>query len=210
MSAEPTAGGTTDPGGSVPTGQAPPPSGQEPGGEAAMTLEQALAALERTRREHAGTRSRLTTLERQQQEADAAKLSDLEKAQRERDTIKAELEAERLERREAINRYEVQIAASRLGIVDPDAAAKLLDWDTLEYAEDGSPRGVEKALQALIKARPWLAGQQAQPPGPQANPANPARRNGNPGLTIEDVKRMSPNEVTRRWAEVSKVLAGTQ
>lgn len=168
MSAEPTAGGTTDPGGSVPTGQAPPPSGQEPGGEAAMTLEQALAALERTRREHAGTRSRLTTLERQQQEADAAKLSELEKAQKESTALKAQL----AQRDHADLQREV---AAEVGL--PAQMASRLQGATREELQADA-----KALAKLIPAAA------EQPAAFGANPANPARTNALPDMTIADLK----------------------
>ena len=57
------------------------------------------------------------------------------------------MEAERLDRRDTVNRYEVRLQASRLGIVDPEAAEKLLDWAAVEYDDHGSPKNLEKALQ---------------------------------------------------------------
>lgn len=190
-----------------------PPAGQEPqvgAGQAptttpTMTLEQALEALAATRREAASHRTKLTALEKAQQEAEAAKLSDLEKATKERDTLKAELDAERQDRRDRINRYEVQLAAGRLGIVDPEAAVKLLDWDSLEYSEDGSPKGVDAALRKLLAAKPYLAGQQ-QAGAPPANTTNPASGRGRAQLTVADVKAMSKDQINARWSEVQAAL----
>lgn len=187
------------------TGQAPtvPAAGQAP--ESTLTLHEVQAALAAARREAASYRTKLTAFERAQQEAETAKLSDLDKATKRAAQLEAELEAERQDRRAAINRYEVQLAASKLGIIDPEAAVKLLDWDSLDYADDGSPKNLEAALKALLKARPWLAG---ATPGATGNPTNPAR-NGGAGapLTKDDIARMSPEEINRRWPEIQASLA---
>ena len=196
-------------------GQAPTTgsSGQEPGhapspaGGTSMTLEEAQAALAAARREAAANRTRLTALEKAQLDAETAQLSELDRTKRERDAAKAEAEAIRAEARERANRYEVQLAASRLGLVDPDAAVKLLDWEALEYTDDGTPRDVDRALAKLLKDKPYLAATHAGA-APGAAPMNPATGRGNPGLTIEDVRRMTPQQAAARWPEVSKVLAG--
>jgi len=54
--------------------------------------------------------------------------------------------------------YECMLAANRLGIVDADAAFKLLDHGKLEFDESGKPTNVEALLKGLLTERPWLAG----------------------------------------------------
>jgi len=193
---QPQAGGTAPQAGDETTGT---------GAAGTRSLAELEAELARVRREAAGHRARATQLEKAQADADAAKLSDLEKAQRERDTYKAQIEADRLDRQATINRYEVKLKAAALGIVDPDAAALLLDWESVEYAEDGSPKNVEAALKALLRAKPYLAGQAAQSSGA---PMNPASGRGAATLTLADVKKMSPTQINERWADVQKALAG--
>ncbi|HMN13727.1 MAG TPA: hypothetical protein PKD55_15540 [Bellilinea sp.] len=53
---------------------------------------------------------------------------------------------------------DVTAKAAKLGIVDPDAAFKLLDTAKLEYDESGRPSNTEALLQSLLKDKPYLAG----------------------------------------------------
>lgn len=48
--------------------------------------------------------------------------------------------------------------ASKRGIVDPDAVTKLIDRGQLKINDDGSVEGVNEALDALVKDRPYLVG----------------------------------------------------
>lgn len=98
------------------------------------------------------------------EEAQAKRIADLERAQA--DALTAH--------QERTVRYEVQLAAGKLGIVDADAAVRLLDLSELTFAADGTPTNATEVLKALIVARPWLAAQ----PTPAAQPAAP-----NPGAT---------------------------
>jgi hypothetical protein len=166
-----------------------------------MTLEQALEALAATRREAAAHRTEAQALKKAQQEAENAKLSESEKLTKRAAQLEAELEAERLDRRDTINRYEVQLQASKLGIVDPDAAVKLLDWATVEYREDGSPKNIDQALAALVKAKPYLVGAP-----PAAGATNPARNHSQGSLTKAQIEAMSPAERRARWAEIKAAL----
>lgn len=61
---------------------------------------------------------------------------------------------------------EVQLKAIKLGIVDPDAAYKLLNKEALEYGEDGKPTNAEALLVAMLKERPYLAGGSASAMNP--------------------------------------------
>lgn len=111
-----------------------------------------------------------------------AQLSKEEQLTKRAAQLEAELSLERQDRQDRTNRYEVQIAAGKLGIVDPDAAVKLLDWSALEYAEDGTPKDIDRALKTLLKARPYLA---APVPGaPSMAATNGATRAPLPGQRI--------------------------
>jgi hypothetical protein len=138
-----------------------------------------LAAYERMKIDAASARSELKKLQAAQQQAEEAKLSDTERLSKRTAQLEAELEQEREDRREAATRYEVERKAVKLGIVDPDAAIKLLDWTAVEYDADGKPLDIEKALTALVKAKPYLAASQS--PGIPSNPTNPARAAANSG-----------------------------
>jgi len=61
---------------------------------------------------------------------------------------------------------EVRLQAQKKGIIDPDAAYALVDLTQIEY-EDGKVTGVDKALNNLIKDKPYLSGEnKPQPPTP--------------------------------------------
>lgn len=128
-------------------------------------------------------------------------LSDLEKRDRRIKELEEAAAAKDMTLKERTIRYEVMLAASRLGIVDPEAAYRLLDQSALKFDDDGAPTNTEAALRDLLKARPYLAGGTAS-----GGATNPNRER--PGLTLEDIKRMSPEEINSRWAEVEKALSG--
>lgn len=166
-----------------------------------MTLEQALAALAATRREAAQHRTEAAALKKEKADAETAKLSATEKLSKRAQQLEAELEQERENRRDVTTRYEVQLKAAAMGIVDPDAAAKLLDWSMVEFADDGSPKNIQDALAALVKAKPYLV----QGP-PAAGATNPSRNHSQGSLTRAQIEKMTPQEMRARWAEIQAAL----
>jgi len=51
---------------------------------------------------------------------------------------------------------EILNKAANLGVIDTDAAYKLLDKDDIEIDDDGNITGVEEAIKTLITAKPYL------------------------------------------------------
>jgi hypothetical protein len=158
----------------------------------------ALQAAEKTQR------NRLAQLEAAAKRAEDAKLSDQERLQKRVAELEGQSQAAAKAAQEKVLRYEVQLQAARLNIVDPDAAAKLLDMSQVSYDADGQPQGVEAALAALIDAKPYLvsatgAGSHgargAAPATPaSASPTNPATRSS----TATATRRYSQAELTDR------------
>ena len=133
------------------------------------------------RKEAAQYRTRLKALE-------DAKLSDQEKSQKRL----AELERAAAEAssnlQQRVMEYEVKLAASRLGIVDPDAAWRLIDASSLEFDESGKPKNLDRVLNELLKDKPWLS-------------AQPTARNGAAGSgTQGNPTKFSMNDAIRRAA----------
>jgi hypothetical protein len=93
-----------------------------------------------------------------------ARLKDLEDGQKsEAEKLRnklAELERTNTEHtrahQEYITEYEIKLMAGKLGIVDPEAAYKLIDLAKVEYDEAGKPKNLEKVLKELVQARPYL------------------------------------------------------
>lgn len=193
---QPQAGTTNAPQVGTPPNDATPQVGDTP----TLTLEQALDALKKARAEAAANRVKLNEYERAQQEAERAKLTkeeqlvakvaDLERAQTERTRS----------HQEQIVQYEVRLAAAKQGIVDPDAAAKLLDWSQIDYDDAGNPKNVGKLLQDLIKNKPYLASPQS------GSPANPPRQNTSLTFTQSQIAQMSPEEYQRNRAAIARAM----
>jgi hypothetical protein len=109
-------------------------------------------------------------------------------------------------------RLNVERTARQLGIVDEEAAFRLMDTKAITYGDDGEPNAdtVKAALDALTTARPWLKGSQTPPPPPTTPPTrttNPSN-GGTVKLTPEVIAKMSPDEVNARWDEVQAFLRG--
>ena len=147
-------------------------------------------------------------------------MSELEKAQR-RISEYQQQEAEwQIERQQWRIAQAVQTHAARLGIVDVDAASRLLDTSALDYDESGNPTNADALLAAMLEQRPWLRGAQMTPAAPTSPahpfrpsaglPAAPARSatqgGANGGLTREIIERLTPREYQLRRDEVQDWL----
>ena len=112
-----------------------------------------LAELRRSEARYRTENKRLTEA---QQAAEDAKLSEEERIARrlaEAERRSAELEAELREQR---LRAAVLAAAGRLSD-EPEILLALLDRDAVEWAPDGTPKGLERQLKAIVEAHPKLA-----------------------------------------------------
>ena len=96
----------------------------------------------------------------------AAKADELEQAQLS-DKEKLEARASEAERQaasasqriaDAMIASEVNVRASQLGAVDPDAALLLIDRTNVQYSEESGVTGVEEALTQLLETKPYLKG----------------------------------------------------
>jgi hypothetical protein len=107
------------------------------------------------RRENASHR---VTAKDAKDKLDALELSKLSDDERTKAELK-KLREETLPAHErTIQQLTVQVAAQTLNVIDPDAAAKLIDWDSV-----ASGTSVEDALKALIVAKPYLLKPTAAP-----------------------------------------------
>ena len=123
------------------------------------------------RSEAAEYRKRLRELEQVVKQQEEAKLSEQERLQKRLAELEREQATWQRERQDLSLKYETMLMASRLGIVDPEAAYRLLDLADIEFGEDGAPRNLEQSLKDLIKRRPYLV-QHAAPAS--VSPTNPA------------------------------------
>lgn len=159
----------------------PASSGETPQKPATTTLEEALARIAELEHSHKNAREqadrqakKLTAYEKAEQDKKDAELSELERTKKQHAELQAKHDTYTKQMHERVVRYEVERQASKLGIIDPEAASKLMDWSELEYDESGNPTNAEKLLEKLLKHKPYLAPKQETP----AN--NPPARGGTP------------------------------
>lgn len=173
---------------------------------------------------HEDTTKELESLKKALAKANAEAASHRHKA-KELDELKARIEAEKLSETERLQKqvadlqrthddfqratqertitYEVKLRAAQAGIVDPDAAAKLLDWSEIEFDDNGSPSNVNELLGQLLKAKPYLAGKAvvASPPGGATNPSR-SQSQAPAALSWDTISKMTPEQYNARHAEI--------
>lgn len=114
--------------------------------------------------------------EQRRKEAETARLTEEGKHKELADQLKGQLTAAQTEIRDTRLESMVTRLAGQLGIVDADAALRLMDVSAVQWAEDRpTEASVKAALKALVETRPFLV------PGESAGgPANPARKGKTP------------------------------
>jgi hypothetical protein len=178
-------------------GQQPKPSLQF------KSLEEAESAFERILRDKQQANQEAKTAK-----DELKKLQDAQKTAEQRAAERlAELEAQQTtwqrEMQELRVAQSVERQASKFGIVDTEAAVKLMDWSQLEFdKETGQPTNVEKVLKALVKDKPYLVGQ--TPVGnPVISPTNPGQQPGLPFFTkaqLQDIEFYEKNKAAIKQA----------
>ena len=123
--------------------------------------------------------------------AKQAQLSEIERTKAAHAKAQSELETYKRTAQERMVRYEVAARAAALGIIHPDAAAKLLDWSELEYDDDGTPTNADKLLEKLLKNMPYLARPATPEPPAPASPSQPT-----PAPHAPTVPAMNPGRST--------------
>lgn len=139
-----------------PAGDAEPQAGDAVGEDTSQPESISLDEARKLRSEASALRRRLKAFE----DAEAQR-KDADKTVEERaaDRIKGledELAAERTARRTMAVQVSSLASARKLGFKDPELAARLIGASDVEFADDGSPKNVEKLLGDIAKEYPNL------------------------------------------------------
>lgn len=110
-------------------------------------------------------------------------------------------ETERADKAEnELKSYRFQVAvnkvATRVGFRDPSDAHLFLSQEM----EDADEKDLERALKKVLEGKTYLKAERS---------ASGTAGNGNgggTGLTMDDVRRMTPDQVNARWDDVQKVM----
>lgn len=181
-----------------PVGQEPAemePTGREP---QALDADGIKAELARARKEAAKYRTELRQFQDAEEARKRAAMSATEKLQADYEALQAKIVKAEADRRTAMIRAAVTTAASNAGFVDVEDAMRLLPTEEIELDGD-TARGVDDLVANLVANKPYLVKRQGAPS--PTNPSSPSR------LTLDAVKRMSPQEINANWAAVQDVLS---
>lgn len=127
-------------------------------------------------------------LEKAQTEAERKALEEQGKFKELADKNAAEAEKLRDQLKQTTLNSAIQAKAAKLGIVDVEAAAVLLDKSKINIKDDGTIEGVDEALTALVESKPYLKG--AAPQEPVGSGSNP-----NPSQTEAGSKRFKLSQI---------------
>jgi|SRR5579885_814773 len=208
MTDEPSSGAGAMPQPDPPATGTPAPGSATPPA-ASLTLEEALKRIAEIEHAHSNAkeelerhRRKLSAYEKKEAEAEAARkaaedaqLSELERTRKQHAELQAAHDVYVRQMQERLVRYEVERQASKLGIIDPDAATRLLDWSELEYEDDGTPKNARELLEKLLKNKPYLAPALASPPpqhGSSPGGTPPGQQAGPSALRPPTVPAMNP------------------
>ncbi len=140
-----------------------------------------LSEAKKLRKEAKALRERLSEAEEARKKLEQAQMTDAEKTAAELKETSAKLEKLQGQHQSDITHYAVALASQKLGVVDPEVVARLIDPAELQYDKEGLPTNVEKLVAELIEEKPYLkatTGTQATPPptsaGAVTNPATQA------------------------------------
>lgn len=163
----------------------PPGAAEDPGQEheeEPFDKDRAMATIQKLRSEAKLATKQVKEYATQQKLAEDAKLSEQERLSKRVQELESRESSLQQAVRERTLRYEVVVEAQKLGIVDPDAAYRLMDQKALEFDDDGTPTNTETVLARLIKARPWLQHSTSAPGAqpPTFGPTNPSTRGRGP------------------------------
>jgi len=137
------------------------------------------------------SRERKAWQEQLEEEKKKAAMTEAERLKAEKEEAEKKGKAAMEAANKRLVKAEVKAAAAEMGLIDADAAYALLDKDTIEVTDSGDVKGVKKALEALVKERPWL--KKAAGSGSVGGGSNPAGGTGGTG-------GKSMNDFIRRMA----------
>lgn len=138
----------------------------------------------------------LKAIIKQKEEREEAEKSELQKAQERAAELEKQLSAAAEAQKAMAMQTDITAKAAKLGIVDPDAAFKLLDKGAIEYGDDGRPKNTEALLMAMLKERPYLA-------GTGSSVTNPGKDRT---YTREEIEKMTPEQINKNWDAIKSYL----
>lgn len=139
------------------------------------------------------TQKKLAEYEEKERLAQEATLSEIDKSKKVVEAEKAaraDVERQLQQMKQELISKMVQLSAKEKGIIDTELASLAIQGK-LELGDDGMPTNVDKALDDLIKNKPYLAPKAAVPTQEQATPAQTANNQRPPATPAMNPGRSS-------------------
>lgn len=180
-----------------------PQAGEPKTPRSAEEYEREIAAL---RKEAASHRTKLKKFEDDERARADAQLTEQQKKDKQFADLQKEHADYVLHAQERMIASELRVQAARLGFADPADAIAMLDRTKLVLDDDGNPTNAEDLLKALLKAKPYLAGQtQQQRPqtgGGATSPVRSQTQSGSGEVTAEYVADVMNGKIP--WRDLSQ------
>ena len=192
---QPQAGETTN-------AETPPQAGSDDTKKPTRSPEDFESEIAKLRKESAAYRNKDKELDQLKADTEVANLNDLEKAQKR--ATAAEQQAATY--RDRIASQEVRLRALEKGFADPTDAMDMLRT-SLQYDDDGMPKDLDDALDALLKAKPYLkrpeaaAAKAAPSSGGATNPSKSTTSQAQP-ITWDLIAKLTPAQYDERRNEI--------
>lgn len=148
-------------------------------------------------------------LEKQVKASEREKLSDQERTAKELEEAREELtqlKSQDEQRSKAIRDTQLEADVVKaavhpdLGIIDPDAAFKLIDRSALEFDEDtGRATNIREVLEQLVEEKPFLVASETERKPARTTSAAHTERSKTTVPTREELAQMDPDEINALW-----------
>lgn len=124
-------------------------------------------------------RARLQAIEDKDKSEGEKAVANLTRKEAELKAAQLEVESLKAKHADALLRFAIEREASKQNAVDAETVAALVDRSAITVADDGTVAGADKAVQALLKAKPFLVASGQQQGGVKGVPGTPAGSTGN-------------------------------
>ena len=143
--------------------------------------------IRKLRGENKGLRARSKTAESELRTLKTKDLPEAERLKVEADEAKASVAAAN----KRIVDSEIKVAAASAGVVDPDAVVALITREGIELDDSGRVTGVKKALDALLKEKPYLKSEGNGSAGRSGSDGGGSGERQSPGSGMDNLIRQA-------------------
>lgn len=184
--------------------------GSESKTEEPFDKDRAMKTIRRQREELRDMEKSLKTLKQDKADREAEELSEADRLKKQNAALEARVAELETQGKEAAVRTAIIAAAAKAGFNDPNDAVSMVDRKALKVGDD-EIEGLDDALKALAKDKPYLLKAQQEQPQQQGKTQNKTMPSaGNPAnsgkISLDDVRNMTPEEINRNWDKIKGVL----